>query len=1102
MKKFHLSTYIFLAITFLVIATTMVTAGMLYIILSKSLTSEFEDRVRAECGEVMQVLENQFARTENRLKELSLDNTIRVTLMLGVDRQLDEYFQKKYGSDTGTCFFLSAPGSEKVFRASAPGTDPKTARALLIPSGGISRLERVPPHGFVYHASRPVFRQKKQIGTAAVMYILKNDKTLFRSLVRDRNSTIVKMENNQAWDLLTGKPIRDFSAGAGEIDDTGLSYAEINGKQMAMAGKGDFPDLHYVSGIDTLNQAKQKVLTLLLYSSLGILAATTVISVFLSRLLSRPLSLVSRKSLEMAQGKADLGDSTVSSSVIEVEQLMSSLSTMVQHLRKTEELKRYQQLFEGVADPVFIYDFSGKVLEVNRIARDQFTFFESSRPDVSIFDITPEKEHSSFETILKTLSEKEERMVFETELLTGPGSHIHAECHAKKIIFRDREVVLSVVRDITDRKKAEEALYRSEERLSMALEVSLAGAWELNLKTGEFQVDSTQFAFFGYARDEHPKTAKEVLELIDPLDRERVKQKFNRFTRGERTDYKDEFIITTKNGEKRWLHNRGKVVQWDTDDTPLIIIGTAIDISELKWAEQALRENEERYRTILDSRNIGYFEVDLNGEIHFFNNALSELTGYSPDELSGMHYRKYTDETTSKELARAYSNILSTGEPLEKYEYAVERKDGDRLLVETSVSPMKDARGMPVGFRGLIIDISERKKAEEDKKQLENELRQAHKMEAIGTLAGGIAHDFNNILSGIFGYSQLAKSHTDNPVKSKGYIDQIINGAQRAAGLIQQILTFSRQSEHEKHLLNISVVVKESLKLLRSSIPSTIEIKEKINSSAKTMADPTQIHQVVMNLCTNAYHAMRSTGGVMTVELEEITISDQSSIPDLNILPGNYLKLEIRDTGQGMDNETLRKVFDPYFTTKPPGEGTGLGLALVYGIVEDHGGYIRAASAPGKGTSFQVFLPAARDNDVSGIPQEPSKPLEGGSESIMVVDDEESILIPTREILQDYGYSVDGFSDGEYALEAFEKDPARYDLVITDMTMPRMTGEELARRIRESRSDLPVILCSGYNENISEKTVLELGIKTYIQKPVDNEMLILKIRDILDGKEP
>ncbi|MBU2452437.1 MAG: PAS domain S-box protein, partial [Proteobacteria bacterium] len=529
-------------------------------------------------------------------------------------------------------------------------------------------------------------------------------------------------------------------------------------------------------------------------------------------------------------------------------------------------------------------------------------------------------------------------------------------------------------------------------------------------------------------------------------------------------------------------------------------IGMAIDISELKRAEQALRKNEERYRTILDNRNIGYFEIDLDGNLLFFNDALCELMGYGSDELLGLNYKVCTDKETSIEIENKYKNIFKTGRPLEKFEYVIRTKDGESRMVETSVSLIRDSSGLSIGFRGLTIDITDRKTAEQEKKKLETKLRQAHKMEAIGTLSGGIAHDFNNILSGILGYAQLAEMNIENYVKAKGCIAQIVKGAKRAAGLTQQILSFSRQAEHEKHLLNFSIVVKEAIKLLRSSIPATIEIRENIVSDATVLADPTQIHQVVMNLCTNAYHAMRVTGGTLTIELKEIELFDQDNIPDLNILPGKYLNLDISDTGHGMDEEILRKIFDPYFTTKEVGEGTGLGLALVYGIVEEHGGYVKADSVPGKGSIFHVFFPITANDIISKVQTNTSQPLIGGSERIMVVDDDESILLSTLEFLKDFGYEMSGFSNGAQAFKAFEKNPDQFDLIITDMTMPKMTGDQLSSRVLKIRNDLPIMLCTGYSDNISEIKALKLGIKEYLQKPIDSQRLLLLIREVLDGK--
>jgi len=716
-------------------------------------------------------------------------------------------------------------------------------------------------------------------------------------------------------------------------------------------------------------------------------------------------------------------------------------------------------------------------------------------------DMVPAGQDKKVRKVIQDLGQKSSRVVFETEIFTKNKKIMDIECHARKIIFKDQKAVLSVARDITDRKKVQKDLIRSEERLSLALEVSLAGAWELDLETGKFTVDVNQFKSLGYAQAEQPKRLRDILKIIDPESVDNTKACFKKFLQGKTLDYYDEFPVITRTGEKRWMHNRARVVKFDRDHKPMVIIGTAIDISELKRAEQALRDNEERYRTILDNRNIGYFEIDLDGNLTFFNDALCELMEYNSNELLGINYQSYTDQQTSIKIKNRYATILETGRPLKKFEYPVLKKSGASLIVETSVSLIKDVKDKPVGFRGLIIDITDRKLAEQEKKKLESELRQAHKMEAIGTLAGGIAHDFNNILSGIIGYSQLAEMNIKNPVKAKRHIRQIIKGAKRAAGLIQQILTFSRQTEHEKQLLNISIVVKEALKLLRSSIPSTIEIQENIFSDAIVLADPTQIHQVIMNLCTNAYHAMRTKGGKLIVELDEITISDQESIPDLNILSGKYLKLSVRDTGHGMDKETLGKVFDPYFSTKEVGEGTGLGLALVYGIVEEHGGYVKAYSVPGKGSAFHVFFPVINEKATCHDQACSPYPLTGGTERIMVVDDEDSILTSTRELLIDYGYKVKTFPDGTHAFKAFKKDPYQFDLIITDMTMPQMTGDELSVKALKIRNDLPIILCTGYNENISENKALELGIKKYIQKPIDCQHLIHLIREVLDEEK-
>ena len=387
---------------------------------------------------------------------------------------------------------------------------------------------------------------------------------------------------------------------------------------------------------------------------------------------------------------------------------------------------------------------------------------------------------------------------------------------------------------------------------------------------------------------------------------------------------------------------------------------------------------------------------------------------------------------------------------------------------------------------------------EHDKTKLEIQLQQAQKMEAIGTLAGGIAHDFNNILSGIFGYAHLAEMHIHEHEKIKRYLGQMVKGAQRASALVQQILMFSRKAEQQKFPMSVPAIIEEALKLLRSSIPTSIEIKKDIVSKAWIMADSTQIHQVIMNLCTNAYQAMGDTGGVLTLGLHEITVSDQHTVSTLDMPCGRYLKLEISDTGYGMEENIMRRVFDPYFTTKEVGKGTGLGLSTIDGIVKNHNGFIKVNSKVGEGSTFQVYLPVIEGDELSAGSEENKKELAKGTEKIMLVDDEAAILDTIKAILVGQGYEVLTFTNGESALKGFIKDPDQFDLIITDMAMPRMTGDKLSHEILKIRAEIPIVMCTGYHENFTREKAARVGIKKYVPKPIMGKDLLKIIRDLLD----
>lgn len=410
-----------------------------------------------------------------------------------------------------------------------------------------------------------------------------------------------------------------------------------------------------------------------------------------------------------------------------------------------------------------------------------------------------------------------------------------------------------------------------------------------------------------------------------------------------------------------------------------------------------------------------------------------------------------------------------------------------------------------LGISGLLLfywrehSLAEKnRRTEEEKHKLESQLRQAQKMEAIGTLAGGIAHDFNNILSIIFGYTELAMEEK-NPEERQQHLSQLKKGAERAKELVGQILAFSRKAEQQKQPLQVSLIIKEALKMLRASIPATIEIRQNIASNGLALADPTQIHQVAMNLCTNAYQAMRETGGILAVSLKEVAIG-ATEYGYAGITPGNYLKLEVSDTGCGIDQKTQEKIFEPYFTTKKPGEGTGLGLAVVHGIVTSHRGHITVYSEPQKGTSFHVYLPLT-EQDASVLPDKSEpKELQGKGERILFVDDEEQIRKVLSAILTRNGYRVTTSADGAQALEEFQKIPGLFDLVITDMTMPSMTGAELAQKIMILSPQTPVILCTGQSELINREKALAMGVRDYLTKPILQETLLVSARKALDDR--
>ena len=510
---------------------------------------------------------------------------------------------------------------------------------------------------------------------------------------------------------------------------------------------------------------------------------------------------------------------------------------------------------------------------------------------------------------------------------------------------------------------------------------------------------------------------------------------------------------------------------------------------ERRQTEKTLRESEKRFRELSDSLPQVVFETDEKGNLTFANKNAFDVFGYTRDDFDkGINV---IQTLVPMDHNRALENIQSvmSGKILGTLEYTALKKDGSTFPVAIHSNPIfRDNK--TVGLRGILIDLTEKKK-------LEAQLQQAHKMESIGTLAGGIAHDFNNIIGIIVGNTELAIDDVPEWNPARQNLEEIRTASLRARDVVKQILAFSRQSAQELKPVRIGPIIIESLQLVRSSIPTTIQIHQDISAESDTIrANPTQINQILINLCTNAAHAMRDKGGILEVNLENVTINKNASTNYHDIPLGEYVRLTVKDTGRGIDPENLKRIFDPYFTTKKVGEGSGMGLAVVHGIVKSHFGNIAVSSTEGKGTTFHVLLPCTEDKHDKET--HVSAEIPRGNDRILLVDDEEAMVDAIKPMLERLGYQVAARTSSIEALEAFRANSDKYDLVITDYTMPNMTGIELTKKLLRLRPDIPIILCTGFSEQINEEKAKEKGIQAFLMKPIVMHEMANSIRKVLD----
>ncbi len=654
--------------------------------------------------------------------------------------------------------------------------------------------------------------------------------------------------------------------------------------------------------------------------------------------------------------------------------------------------------------------------------------------------------------------------------------------------------------DITERNQADKALQESEEllRRSEVFLNKLLDAIPIPVfykdRDGKYIGFNNAFEhFFGNTKEQ--LVGKSVFDINPPELAEIYHLKDEELMKsGEAQLYESQ----VKNAQGK-LHDVifNKAVFTDNKGTVKGLIGAILDITERKKMEAKLRKSERLHKEAQRVAKIGHWELDSPSGTPAWSEEIFHIFGLDPKKSEpsfAAHANIIHDEDWDL-LDNSIQELSTNGTPFD-LEFRIKRSNGEIHWMHARGSADKNEGGSVTRMFGTAQDITVIKKAEEERNDLQRKLQQTQKMESIGNLAGGIAHDFNNILSSVIGFTELALDDATKGTLLEDSLQEVYTAGKRGRDLVKQILAFARQTNEERKPLRVDTITKEVLKLIRSTIPTTIEIKASIESNSLIMGNSSQIHQMLMNLCTNAAQAMAAAGGILEVGLKDVELDGQSALPPLKLKAGNYIKITVADTGHGIPPDILGSIFEPYFTTKSVGDGTGMGLALAHGIVESYGGEITVESELGKVTIFSIFLPTTKRRE-DYRPYEDEK-LPTGTERILFVDDEFSIAKMGSQVLERLGYQVTVRTSSVEALELFRSKPNEFDLVITDMTMPNMTGDELAMELIAFRPDIPVILCTGYSKNISDEKAAKIGIRAFAYKPVVKADLAKTVRKVLD----
>jgi PAS domain S-box-containing protein len=768
------------------------------------------------------------------------------------------------------------------------------------------------------------------------------------------------------------------------------------------------------------------------------------------------------------------------------------LEINVRHYRDVAERDaRYKNLLEQAGEGV-VAESEGSIVFANPAAMKIFLWNRDEEwAGKSFLDLAAPESREELAALLGGSAASGPPERHEVVGLKADGSRFEMEVTPARMTFQGKAATQAILRDITDRRRAEQALRESEERYRLLFENNPQPMWVLDKETLAFlAVNEAACRHYGYTREEF--LAMTIRDIRPSGDVPALLRSV--------ASESDEFH---KAGVWRHRKKDGTEIAVEISSHPLWFVGRpaqlilATDVTERIRAEEALRQSEQKYRDIFDFATVGIYQSRRDGSLITANAPLAEILDYdSPEDLLRHNLDEiYVDPAERRELITRFE----PSEKAHRQEVRWKRKDGTPIWLELDARAVRNADGTTRYFEGFVHDISERRKSEEEKRRLQEQLVQAQKMEAVGQLAGGIAHDFNNLLTAITGYSELLLGELPPEDLRRSHADEIRKAGERAASLTQQLLAFSRRQVLEPKVLDVNTVVSDIERMLRRLIGEHIELKtRKASDLWKVKADPGQIEQAILNLVLNARDAMPS-GGTLAIETSNAPLDESFTRNHVPTQPGPYVCVAVSDTGVGISDEVKARLFEPFFTTKERGKGTGLGLSTTYGIIKQSGGYLWCDSEVGRGTTFRVLLPRVEEPVSRAEERKPLPPIHPGDETLLLVEDEPEVRSLVQRILKTQGYTVVTAANPDEALAVAREFKGPIQLMVTDVVMPGMSGLQLAERLAPTRPDMRVLFMSGYtNDAIGHQGVLDPGT-AFLQKPFTPNALARKVREVLEA---